>query len=60
MKSFQVNLKSDRVNRDTRCKSVDITAYSLREAINKAKLQAFMSTSVPIKKWSLKWAIAFG
>lgn len=57
MKQFKVQLKYNRMNREPLQSYLSVSASSLREAINKAKLQAFMSTSVSISKWSLNWAV---
>lgn len=57
MRTFQVTLKHERVNRLPLVRTFDVFCKNERRAINKAKIKAFLKTAIPIGKWTLKFIV---
>ena len=57
MKVFKVVVYCERVSRSSLVRSYYKIAESEKEAINLAKINAFLSTSISIEKWKLKFLI---
>lgn len=55
MKVFKVVVYCERVNRSSLIRSYYKIAETEKEAINLAKIDAFLSTSIGIANWKLKF-----